>query len=453
MLPTPAQAGVLDYLAYQSDIEDYVGDGRSKVLDEPGAMSGHGYPHTFTLHYSGQEDWSIIVSAKTGQELVLGTGQEAERSPTSTVAGLSFFGEGRGCNTSTGEFDLQEYEFDESNNLVRLAIDFVQHCEGGIPALRGSIRFSSDIGPALSSTGTLQVRLDGIYGISDPYMEVYPWDAIIDPEPRYPVGFEETSATGFFELLPGEYAIIGANYDSGEAIHWDYFPEWYRDVPRYRYDRITRVKVTEGGFAQADMTLDPLFDDMFDHLFFEDIAWMKDVGITSGCSLELYCPDDLVTRGQMAAFLVRALGLPATEGGPTFVDDDMSEFEADIEKLAAAGITKGCGENRFCPDDRVTRGQMAAFLVRAMGYQAVTSTDFADDDDSVFELDIEKLAAAGVTKGCNPPANDRFCPNDPVTRGQMAAFLHRALGGELFPADADWSPASPADGPLQRSAR
>jgi len=50
---------------------------------------------------------------------------------------------------------------------------------------------------------------------------------------------------------------------------------------------------------------------------------------------------------------------------------------------------------------------------------------FVDDDDSIFEADIEWLAAANVTKGCNPPVNDRFCPDSPVTRGQMAAFMHR----------------------------
>ena len=47
---------------------------------------------------------------------------------------------------------------------------------------------------------------------------------------------------------------------------------------------------------------------------------------------------------------------------------------------------------------------------------------------TIFEHDIDCLATAGVTKGCNPPANDRYCPNDKVTREQMAAFLHRALG-------------------------
>ena len=71
---------------------------------------------------------------------------------------------------------------------------------------------------------------------------------------------------------------------------------------------------------------------------------------------------------------------------------------------------------------------MAAFLVRAMGYvDDGGGNRFVDDDDSVFESAIDKLATAGVTQGCNPPVNDRFCPGDNVTRGQMAAFLNRAL--------------------------
>ena len=155
--------------------------------------------------------------------------------------------------------------------------------------------------------------------------------------------------------------------------------------------------------------------------------------ITRGCNPPLndrYCPDANVTREQMAAFLVRALDL-TDRGSASFVDDDGSVFEADIEKLAAAGITKGCNppaNDRFCPQDLVTREQMAAFLVRALKLTETGSVDFVDDDWSVFEADIEKLAAARITKGCNPPANDRFCPTAPVKRDQLASFLGRALG-------------------------
>lgn len=169
-------------------------------------------------------------------------------------------------------------------------------------------------------------------------------------------------------------------------------------------------------------------------VFEADIEWMAAEGITKGCNPpanDWFCPDAVVTRGQMAAFLVRALGLTERLNDP-FVDDDGSIFEADIERLAAAGITKGCSppvNDRFCPDGKVTREQMAAFLVRALGYTDDGGGNlFIDDDDSIFEADIDRLGTVGVTRGCNPPTNDRFCPTGNVTRGQMAAFLHRALG-------------------------
>jgi S-layer family protein len=117
---------------------------------------------------------------------------------------------------------------------------------------------------------------------------------------------------------------------------------------------------------------------------------------------------------------------------PDFTDDDGSIFEGDITWLAVSGITAGCNppdNDNFCPDDNVTRGQMAAFLVRALSLtDNGGGNSFTDDDGSIFENDIAKLAAAGITAGCNPPTNDNFCPDDNVTRGQMAAFLRRALG-------------------------
>ena len=75
---------------------------------------------------------------------------------------------------------------------------------------------------------------------------------------------------------------------------------------------------------------------------------------------------------------------------------------------------------------------MAAFLVRAFDLEAGGAAEFVDTQGSVFARDIAALAAAGVTRGCNPPVNDRFCPEDPVSRGQMAAFLRRSF--ELEPA-------------------
>jgi len=172
------------------------------------------------------------------------------------------------------------------------------------------------------------------------------------------------------------------------------------------------------------------FDDIAGSIFEADIEWLAAEGITKGCNPPantLFCPDDYVTRGQMAAFLNRALALPDAGGNP-FIDDDGSIFEPDIEAIEAAGITKGCNppdNDMYCPGAYVTRGQMAAFLVRALDLPPGTEK-FVDDNGSIFEADIESLAAAGITLGCNPPTNNQFCPNDYVTRAQMAAFLHRS---------------------------
>ena len=178
------------------------------------------------------------------------------------------------------------------------------------------------------------------------------------------------------------------------------------------------------------------------------------VGITLGCNPPVndrYCPSSPVKRGQMAAFLVRALDLDPSNID-YFTDDNDSVFEADINRLAAAGITSGCNPpdfDRFCPDGQVTRGQMAAFLVRAYDLTAGSGSDvFGDDNGTTFEDDIDRLATAGITLGCNPPDNTMFCPSQPIRRDQMATFLARAGDLELLevpercsilPADNIWN--------------
>lgn len=175
------------------------------------------------------------------------------------------------------------------------------------------------------------------------------------------------------------------------------------------------------------------FIDALGHLFESEIAWLANEGITKGCNPPTnskFCPESSVTRGQMAAFLTRFLDLPGSSNN-AFTDDNGHLFEAEINALAAVGITRGCNppaNTRFCPDQTITRGQMAALLVRALGLPNASADHFTDDAASIFQGDINALAESGITKGCNPPANSHFCPNAQVNRGQMAAFLMRANG-------------------------
>lgn len=168
--------------------------------------------------------------------------------------------------------------------------------------------------------------------------------------------------------------------------------------------------------------------------FYGHVEFLAQAAITSGCAATLYCPNDSVTRRQMAVFLERTMRAsnwtpPAATGLFTDVPPG-SQFRDYIEALRNDGITTGCSATTYCPDDAVTRAQMAVFLLRARcgaGYvpNLPAAPSFADVPTThAFYRYIEKLYALGITGGC-ASAPLRFCPDSPVTRGQMAAFLER----------------------------
>jgi len=159
-------------------------------------------------------------------------------------------------------------------------------------------------------------------------------------------------------------------------------------------------------------------------------------GITGGCSLIplRFCPTAPVTRAQMAIFLLRGIyGSnydPPAATGALFNDVQLNSFGAAfIEELAAEGITGGCGGGNYCPNQAVTRTQMAIFLIRAthgVAFVPPAATGiFADVPAESFGANyIEQLVTDGITSGCG---NGSFCPNVVVGRDQMAVFLVKAF--------------------------
>lgn len=178
------------------------------------------------------------------------------------------------------------------------------------------------------------------------------------------------------------------------------------------------------------VVVDGFFVDDNTSQFEADIDAIANARITLGCNAAgtRYCPDQLVTRGQMAAFINRALSLepPTTDH---FIDDNGSPFELDINSIAEAGITTGCDAQGtlFCPDALVTRGELATFIRRSQDLGDPLGDYFTDDAGSFHEDDINSIAEVGITRGCDA-AGSRYCPLAAVTRGAMAAFFNRSLG-------------------------
>ena len=160
-------------------------------------------------------------------------------------------------------------------------------------------------------------------------------------------------------------------------------------------------------------------------------------GLTTGCAPGLFCPEPTVSRAETAAFLIRgshgAGFTPPAATGAVFADVPASYWAASwIEQMFQDGLTTGCAAAppRFCPEQPLTRAEMAVFLLRAKHGGAynpppAAGTVFTDVPANYWAAAwIEQLAAEGITTGCAPGL---YCPDISVTRAQMAAFLTRTF--------------------------
>jgi len=194
----------------------------------------------------------------------------------------------------------------------------------------------------------------------------------------------------------------------------------------------------------------PFSDVSCDHWAIDEIGAVKDAGITRGCNPpqnDRFCPEDPVTRAQMAAFIIRAIeGEPTNYNLNPYFSDVLSSHWAFkyVQRVKERNIAQGYpGTNLYGPEDEVTREQMAKMLIMALVSQdriseppsdyCSTGVPFVDVDVNSWSCRFTKrLKELGITYGCNPPQNDRFCPEDPVTRAQMATFIYRAFLSEYI---------------------
>ncbi len=129
----------------------------------------------------------------------------------------------------------------------------------------------------------------------------------------------------------------------------------------------------------------------------------------------------------MAAFLIRALGETPSTSPSSFVDVPAGPFSGHIERIAELGIATGYPDGTFRPSSPISRGEMAVMLMRALDLAPGTGSGTFSDvpNDAFFTVAVEAIAAAGITTGCG---GGKYCPFDQVLRDQMASFIARAFG-------------------------
>jgi hypothetical protein len=193
------------------------------------------------------------------------------------------------------------------------------------------------------------------------------------------------------------------------------------------YPRDPETACPEGVAAASD------FSDVTEGSTHEDaIDCLAGRGVVQGVDGTAFAPGATVVRAQMATLIVRMLeeaGLDLPEEvEDAFDDDDGSVHEQAINKLAALGLVNGSETGEFSPKAPLTRAQMAALLARALeafGIDLQSELDyFADDDGSVHEGAINDAAAGGVATGRKVL---EFAPGEQLTRAQLATFVARAL--------------------------
>lgn len=164
--------------------------------------------------------------------------------------------------------------------------------------------------------------------------------------------------------------------------------------------------------------------------FVDFVRIIKSNGVTSGCTPVNYCPGDATSRGQMAVFLIR--GMLGTDdftfqAAPFFTDVPATHslFKW-IQKLRELGITTGCTQTEYCPDSPVTRGQMATFLIRSRFGSTFKYpvTPFFQDVPTINIFFPFVQKLKQLGITAGCTANT-FCPDSSNTRGQMAVFLTR----------------------------
>ena len=187
------------------------------------------------------------------------------------------------------------------------------------------------------------------------------------------------------------------------------------------------------------------FIDILGHFAQDDILTMASKGWMIGVSSTQFAPNNTLTRAEAAIILVRALGLEKEIPAEPF-KDTINHYASNMIGIARKyQIILGDGENRFWPNSPLTREQMALILDRVLVLpNPVTSNPFSDVNPVTNAMSYDAIMRLAASGITKGNGQGCFFPRDYVHRGEMAAFINRSSVYEMtFPAKTDPEIASP----------
>ncbi|WP_127498216.1 S-layer homology domain-containing protein [Paenibacillus glycanilyticus] len=194
---------------------------------------------------------------------------------------------------------------------------------------------------------------------------------------------------------------------------------------------VIRAFITQPG-SYAVLTREKFFADVPDGSWASDsIRQLAALQIINGTDAEHFTPNRSITRGEFAVILAKVLELPAADNLP-FTDVNAEAFYADAVAAAAqAGLIHGRDADTFAPNDKISREEMAALIVRAfelkMGTVGVTDRHQYNDINAISGWTLEAVDKAFASGLMNGTESGNFAPDKEVTRAEAAVGLARLL--------------------------
>ena len=336
--------------------------------------------------------WSLLASPVGGRGPSVETGADGTYSFNNMVPGTAFVFV---FSSPDGEYASEVYD---DQNSVRDG----DHVE--IPATGAVTGIDAQLAPGGRVSGHVR----------DAAGEPVPWTGVqLCFEQSYLCAYQSADDSGFFEfggLAAATYTLQGGGIRRCVIVSEGRHVQVNLDQ---RVDQEGFIDVPEGAY------------------FSVPVMTLAEQGVFTGTEWgDSFCPDAPIDRKTMAVWTVRVLDGedPPRVSESRFNDVNSWDFHAPfIERMAELEVTTGCGDDGsgFCPNDSVTRAEMAVFLSRAYDLPDGPDPGFGDvGPDAWYAAFVARLAASGITGGCGDGTN--FCPDKDTDRAQMAVFLHRA---------------------------